>query len=70
MKTMRQLRLERGMTQKELAVLLGVTHRTIAGAELGYWRPRPRTMKAIADALGVQIVDVREFAAAIQDEAA
>ncbi len=70
MKTMRQLRLEKGMTQKELAVLLGVTHRTIAGAELSYWRPRPGTMKAIADALGVEILDVREFATAIDNEAA
>ncbi len=67
---MRQLRLERGLTQHELARELGVAHKTISGAELRYWRPRPRTMKAIADALGVSIVDVREFRAAIQNDAA
>ncbi len=70
MKTIRQLRLEKGLSQRELAVLIGVAPRTIFRAEKALWHPRPRTMRGIADALGVEIAQVSEFAAAIRDEAA
>ncbi len=39
-KTLRELRLERGMTQSDLAAAVGVTPKSVVYAERRYWRPR------------------------------
>lgn len=55
------LRLAKGMSQSELAALAEVPQSTISMIEQGTRRGRPKTMKAVADALGVQVADIAEF---------
>ena len=59
MATLRELRIERLWTQRELARRAGVAHGTIVSAETGQRLPRLLTMRRIADALGA---DCREIA--------
>ncbi len=50
-----------GFTQAELAERVGVSRDTIVRLERGKQPPRPRTLKKIADALGVDTKElVRE----------
>ena len=50
---LRELRLRRALTLRELGVLSGVAYDTIHGIETGKHQPRPSTVRKLADALGV-----------------
>ena len=50
---LRELRLRRALTLRELGVLSGVAYDTIHGIETGKQAPRPSTVRKLADALGV-----------------
>jgi DNA-binding Xre family transcriptional regulator len=55
------------MTQRELAEAAGVSEATIRVIEGGRAKTlRPRTMRAIAEVLGVQPADVDEFATSLR----
>lgn len=49
----RDIRVEKGMTQKELGEALGVSVQTISAYESGRRRPKVETLSRFADALGV-----------------
>ena len=51
---LRELRLRRALTLRELAALSGVAFDTIHGIETGKHQPRPSTVRKLADALGVE----------------
>ncbi len=51
---LRELRLRRALTLRGLGVLSGVAYDTIHGIETGKHRPRPSTVRKLADALGVE----------------
>jgi len=61
-KPLAELRRERGLTQAELAKLIGVTTSAVGNWESGERIPRLPTLRKLADALGCQIEDI-EFAA-------
>lgn len=52
-KRIKQIRLEKGLTQNELAEAAGVTMAAVSRYELGQRVPRPKVIVAIANALGV-----------------
>jgi transcriptional regulator with XRE-family HTH domain len=56
--SLRQIREERGLSQRELAARAGVVKSTIYEAEAGRHIPRIQTLEKLADALGVSIVDL------------
>lgn len=49
----RRIRISKGLTQKELGSMLGVTEANIRAYECGRRNPKPGSVKKIADALGV-----------------
>ena len=55
MKTIRELREERGWTQLELANRLGVTPSTIYSWERGRYEPTASKLRALARAFGVSM---------------
>ena len=66
-KTLEQWRLLRGLSQRELADKAGVDNGLISLIESGKRTTfRPKTMKAIADALSVTQFDIAEFAPLMQ----
>ena len=65
MPTLRELRIARLWSQRELARRAGVAEGTIVFAETGRRLPRLLTMRRIADALGVDWADVAEFREAV-----
>ncbi len=67
MPTLEALRRRRPLTQRELAHQAGVSEATIRAIENGQHlgRLRPRTMRAIAQALGVEPIDIAEFRASL-----
>ena len=66
MPTLRELRLGRLWSQRELARLAGVAEWTVVAAEAGRRVPRLVTMRKLADALGVEWHEVDEFRQAIE----
>ncbi len=52
---LRNLRKEKGMTQKELSIKLGTTPQNLAQYENGKRNPKPKTLQKIADALDVPV---------------
>ena len=69
--SLRSLRVRAGLSQRALADRAGVHWTTIAGIEGAAQRlPRPSTRLRLAHALGVEIVDVREFARDLDDDTA
>ena len=67
MKTLREWRLERLMSVRDLAEAAGLSsHKTIIELEHGRQQPQYRTMRRICDALGVAAGEVTEFAAALE----
>ncbi len=66
MPTLRELRLGRLWSQRELARRAGVAERTIINAETGQRLPRLLTMRRIAEALGVDWREVAEFRSAVE----
>ena len=57
-KHIRSLRKRAGLTQEELAQRLYVTRQTVSLWELGKTRPDVETLQAIADCLGVDLLQV------------
>lgn len=55
----KELRILRGMTQKELADKLGVSAQMLNGYESGQRNPGPKLLPALADALGVSAAYLR-----------
>lgn len=55
---LRRLRAVRVLSQADLAKIAGVSKPTIARAELGLIVPHPRTIRKLADALGVAPSDL------------
>jgi transcriptional regulator with XRE-family HTH domain len=51
--SLRQLRLERVLTQRELAAKAGVAAKTVVDIETGKIRPHPSTLRKLAAALEV-----------------
>jgi len=62
----KQARKEKGLTQKQLGELLGVTQATIQQYETG--NPKPETLKRIAKALGVPFFKLRDISDLSDDE--
>ncbi len=56
------LRIKQGFSQSDLAKITGVSQSTLSLIEKEGRRARPKAMKAIADALGVDVFDIEEFA--------
>lgn len=55
-----RLRAERGMTQAQLAVAIGVSQPRIAGIESGDANPRLATISKLAHALGITLSELLE----------
>jgi transcriptional regulator with XRE-family HTH domain len=53
---------------RALAVKAGVAPRTILEAEAGRQTPRPTTMRKLADALGVDPMEIDEFRTAVDEQ--
>jgi transcriptional regulator with XRE-family HTH domain len=70
MATLREARLARTLSQRDLAERARVTQKTIVDLELGRQEPRLRTIRLIAAALGVEPAEVDEFRRAIEEKAA
>lgn len=58
MKTIRQFREERGETQLQLAIGLGVTPATIYNWESGKFEPKATQLRAIAKHFGVSMDEI------------
>ncbi|MDP9364305.1 MAG: helix-turn-helix domain-containing protein [Chloroflexota bacterium] len=73
MPTLRELRIARPWSQRELARRAGVAENTIVFAETGQRVPRLLTMRRVADALGVdwsEVAEFREAVAAVEEKEA
>jgi transcriptional regulator with XRE-family HTH domain len=57
---MREARLDSGLSQEELHQATGVSRDTISRIEGGTRNPHPRTLRKIAQALGVTVADLRK----------
>lgn len=62
----RQLREKRGVTQERLAQEAGLTTGTVSLVERGRSNPAWGTVKAVADGLGVSMVELVELAEKIE----
>ena len=58
MATIRELRMRKFLTQAELAEKVGVSESTIAGWEAGRKSPRLRNIRKLAEALGVEPIEI------------
>jgi transcriptional regulator with XRE-family HTH domain len=67
MPSLREMRVRRPMTIRELAAAASVTPKTIVAIEAGRSRPRPGTMRRIAAALDAEPSQITEFADAMTD---
>jgi transcriptional regulator with XRE-family HTH domain len=61
MQKLSELRLEKGMTQEELAKATGISLRTIQRIELGQVKPRAYSLKKIAEALKVDFSNLHHL---------
>lgn len=59
MQKLRQLREDRALSMRELADLAGVGHNTIYRIERGQTNTLPRTVRRLAEALGVEPKELR-----------
>lgn len=57
-KNIRRLRKERGLSQKDLRRLAGISQQTISTTETGAHEPHMGTLRKIAKGLGVSVVDL------------
>lgn len=55
---LRAIREERGLTVQELARRAGVTRQTIYTAEAGTREPTTRTLRKLAEVLGIAVADL------------
>ena len=51
---LRQLRRQRALSQRDLTRMTGIAHDTISRLETGKQQAQPRTIRKLADALGVE----------------
>jgi DNA-binding XRE family transcriptional regulator len=70
MRSLRDLRLSKMLSQRDLAQEAGVTQKTIVDLELGRVEPHLKTMRKLAAALGVEPLEIDEFQKAIEEKAA
>jgi transcriptional regulator with XRE-family HTH domain len=70
MPALREVRLRQTLSQRDLAQKAGVAPKTIVDLELGRQEPRLRTIRRIAEALGVEPLKIDEFRQAIEEKAA
>jgi len=70
MPTVRELRLQQLWSQRELARRAGVAEGTIVNIETGQRLPRLLTVRRIANALGVNWMEIDEFRQAIEEKVA
>jgi transcriptional regulator with XRE-family HTH domain len=70
MPTVRELRLQQLWSQRELAQRSGVAEGTIVSIETGQRLPRLLTMRRIANALGVNWMEIDEFRQGIEKKVA
>jgi transcriptional regulator with XRE-family HTH domain len=68
MKTLQEWRAERVMSVRDLAEAAGAGHKTIIDIEHGRRRPHRRTMRRIAEVLGVSPHEVTEFAEVLRED--
>lgn len=57
MEALRQIRLQKGWSQQDLADKAGIGQDTISGIESGRREPHPSTLRKLAAALGVQVAE-------------
>ncbi len=57
MESVRRIRLEKGLSQQDLADESGVGQDTISGIESGRHEPRPSTLRKLAKTLDVEVAD-------------
>ena len=67
MKTLREWRLDRLLSVRELAKRSGVTAKTIVDLEYARRTPHYETMRQLCGVLGVAPGEVAEFAAALEE---
>lgn len=56
--SIKKIRAEKGMTQKQLGDLLGVSMQTVSSYEAGKRRPKMETLARFAEALGVSVQEL------------
>lgn len=61
-KVIRQMREARGLSQKALADLAGVTRQTISNIERGAFPPKRESLEAISAAFGVPVWEIEKLA--------
>jgi transcriptional regulator with XRE-family HTH domain len=66
MPSLRELRIRRLLSLRELAKRADVAQRTVVEAEAGRQAPRPSTMRKLAEALDVDPMEVDEFREVIE----
>jgi transcriptional regulator with XRE-family HTH domain len=66
MPSLRELRMRRFLSLRELASRAEVALRTLVEAEAGRQVPQPKTMRKLAAALDIDPMEVDEFRAAIE----
>jgi transcriptional regulator with XRE-family HTH domain len=59
----RELRQRKLLSQRELAEKAGVSETTIVKLEMGATKPQPRTLRKIAEALGIGAEDMADLMA-------
>ena len=67
MASLRELRIRKLLSQKDLANRSGISVRTIINIESGARPPRLVTMRRVAEALGVEWVEIDEFRATVNE---
>jgi transcriptional regulator with XRE-family HTH domain len=67
---LREMRLARVLSQRDLAERAGVTQKTVLDLELGRQEPRLQTIRQIAAVLGVDPTEIEEFREALEAKAA
>lgn len=59
-KWLKEQRLNLGLTQKELAILLGLTEQTIVNFETGKHTAGLKALKKLSDFFGISIYELRQ----------
>ena len=62
-----RIRLEHGLSRRALASRAGCSPATIYGTEKNHHVPIPQTARKLSEALGVPLLEVQEFRAAIEE---
>jgi transcriptional regulator with XRE-family HTH domain len=70
MASLRDIRLSRAFSQRDLAEKAGIAPKTIVDLEQGRQEPRLRTIRRLAEALGVEPLEIDEFRQAIEEKVA